>query len=351
MTNKTVAVGMSGGVDSSVAAAVLKEKGYHVIGVTMRLWDGGEEVYQNTVEDARRVADALGIEHHALDFRQEFEGAVMEYFTREYLSGRTPNPCIACNKALKFGAMRTAAAELGAQKIATGHYGRVVRGEDGLWRLMRAENREKDQTYVLYHLSQEQLSGVLLPLGDFRDKETIRKKAEELALPVAQKPDSQEICFIPDNDYAGFILRRTGTEPPEGDFVDGSGHVLGRHRGILHYTIGQRKGLGIAFGKPMFVTRIDAGTNRIVLGESGTEFSSSLMAGDLNFILPMDLSQKRKVLAKVRYAAKAAPAQLWMDGGRIYVEFETPQRAVTPGQAVVFYDETDTFVLGGGTIL
>lgn len=350
MNDKTVAVGMSGGVDSSAAAAVLKEEGYRVIGITMRLF-GGDEAYKNTVIDARAVAKALGIEHYELDRRAEFEQTVMEYFTKEYLSGRTPNPCIACNKALKFGAMRSAAKELGADFVATGHYAKTVLGDDGLWRLKRAKNHKKDQTYVLYHLNQEQLEGVKFPLCNFESKEEIRSVAEKYRLPVANKSDSQEICFIPDNDYAGFIMRREGYVPPAGDFVDTNGKILGKHRGIIHYTVGQRKGLGIAFGKPMFVTKVDAENNRIVLGEKGSEFSDGLTANDLNFIIPADLSDWTKVRAKVRYSAPAAPALLRVTDDRAVIKFDEPQRAVTPGQAVVFYDETDEFVIGGGTII
>lgn len=351
MKQETVAVGMSGGVDSSVAAALLKAQGYRVIGLTMRLFDSGEAAYHATVADARRVADVLGIEHHTVDFRQEFERSVIQYFIEEYLCGRTPNPCIACNKALKFGAMQRAAAALGAEKIATGHYARTLLGEDGLWRLRRAENKKKDQSYVLYHLTQEQLAHVLFPLGGFSDKQAIRQMAAELSLPVADKSDSQEICFIPDKDYAGFIRRRTGIVPQAGDFVDRDGRPLGRHKGIMHYTVGQRKGLGIAFGKPMFVTAIDAEKNQVVLGERGDEFSKTLTAEALHFILPVDASKGLEVLAKVRYAAQAAPATLWVEADRARLVFEQAQRAVTPGQAVVFYDTDDQFVLGGGTIL
>lgn len=356
-----VVIGMSGGVDSSVAAAVLKEQGYDVVGVTMRLWDGedaGDGFQEGTccslsaVEDARRVANRLGIDFFVLDFRKEFSDFVVDYFTREYLSGRTPNPCIACNRFLKFEALRKKAEILGADKVATGHYAKISYDEkSGRYLLRRAESSAKDQTYALYSLTQEQLAHTLMPLGDFPDKDAVRSRAEALGLSTANKPDSMEICFVPDQDYASFIERRTGNLPPVGDFVDLEGNVLGKHRGIVHYTVGQRKGLGIAFGKPMFVVKIDPIKNQVVLGESGSEFSQSLLATDENFI-PFDaLTEPMEVLAKVRYSARPAPAVISWDGRYLRVDFQEPQRAVTPGQAVVFYQPDGDLVLGGATIL
>ncbi len=344
-----VAIGMSGGVDSSVAAAVLQEQGYEVIGITMRLWDKEGD---DGARDAKIVSDFLGIEHHVIDFRQEFSDLVVDYFTKEYLSGRTPNPCIACNRHLKFEALRKKALELGAQKIATGHYARIFRDEKtGRYLLQKGLADTKDQTYVLYSLSQKQLGMTLMPLGDFTDKNAVRQKAEELGIPIFNKPDSMEICFVPDQDYAKFIRERVGSLPPVGDFVDREGNVLGQHRGIVHYTVGQRKGLGIAFGKPMFVLSIDPMKNQIVLGESGTEFSYSLLATDPNFIPFPTLEEPIKVCAKVRYSAKPAPATVFPAGDLLRIEFETPQRAITPGQAVVFYQPDGDLVLGGATIL
>ena len=344
-----VAIGLSGGVDSSVAAAVLKEQGYEVIGITMRLWDNEED---SGARDAKIVADFLGIEHHVVDFRQEFSDLVVDYFTKEYLSGRTPNPCIACNRYLKFEALRQKAMELGAKKIATGHYARIVKDEEtNRYCLYKGLADTKDQTYVLYSLSQEQLAMTLMPLGGFQDKDAVRQKAEELGIPIFNKPDSMEICFIPDQDYAKFIKERVGALPPAGDFVDVEGNVLGQHRGIVHYTVGQRKGLGIAFGKPMFVLSIDPMKNQIMLGESGSEFSGSLLATEPNFIPFSTLEKPMKVYAKVRYSAKPAPAMVYPEGDCLRVEFETPQRAITPGQAVVFYQPDGDMVLGGATIL
>lgn len=351
MKKNKVAIGLSGGVDSSVAAAVLKESGYEVIGITMRLWDNEDSPLASAAEDARRVADFLGIEHHVLDFRDAFSRQVVDYFAHEYVSGRTPNPCIVCNRFLKFDAMLSAAKELGADKIATGHYARVVY-DDALDRylLYQGASKEKDQTYALYSLTQEQLAHTLMPLGDFQDKAAVRQKAESMGIPTANKPDSMEICFVPDKDYAAFLKERMGELPPQGEFVDQSGKVLGKHKGIVHYTVGQRKGLGVAFGKPMFVLSIDPKTNRVVLGEKGTEFASSLVAENPNFI-PFDkLTAPMRAEIKVRYSAKPALGTVIPREGGVYVEFDSPQRAITPGQAVVFYQPDGDMVLGGATI-
>ena len=347
---KKVAIGMSGGVDSSVAAAMLLEKGYEVIGITMLLCEEGA-CLSSVEEDARKVCEKLGIEHHVVDFRGEFKEKVVDYFVDEYLAGRTPNPCIACNKHLKFDAMLEKAKELGADYIATGHYAKVLCNEaTGRYYLKQSESVEKDQTYVLYNLKQEQLKRLLMPLGDVENKEEVRKYAEKLGLSTAGKPDSMEICFIPDNDYAGFIERNRNYKATEGDFVDKNGNVLGKHKGIIHYTVGQRKGLGVTFGKPMFVTKIDAENNRVVLGEKGEEFSEGLLCDSLNFITVEKITEPIKVWTKVRYSAKPALATLSMaDENTAKVVFDQPQRAVTPGQAVVFYDD-ENIVIGGGII-
>ncbi|MBO5136470.1 MAG: tRNA 2-thiouridine(34) synthase MnmA [Clostridia bacterium] len=347
---KKVAIGMSGGVDSSVAAAMLLEKGYEVIGITMLLCEEGA-CLSSVEEDARKVCENLGIEHHVVDFRGEFKEKVVDYFVDEYLAGRTPNPCIACNKHLKFDAMLEKAKELGADYIATGHYAKVLYNEDtGRYYLKQSDASEKDQTYVLYNLKQEQLKRLLMPLGDVENKEEVRKYAEKLGLSTAGKPDSMEICFIPDNDYAGFIERNRNYKATEGDFVDKNGEFLGKHKGIIHYTVGQRKGLGVTFGKPMFVTKIDAENNRVVLGEKGEEFSKGLLCDNLNFITVEKITEPIKVWTKVRYSAKPALATLSMvDENTAKVVFDQPQRAVTPGQAVVFYDD-ENIVIGGGII-
>ncbi len=348
MEKQKVAIGMSGGVDSSVAAALLIEKGFDVIGVTMLLWGDDDK----DAKDAKMVCDALGIKHYTVDFKAQFKSMVMDYFAKEYSRGRTPNPCIVCNSLLKFDAMQAYAKELGADKIATGHYAKIEYNESlDRYILRGAAASEKDQTYVLYSLTQEQLKNTLMPLGELKDKAETRRIAQRLGLAVADRADSMEVCFIPDGNYRDFIESHSGKKCPPGDFVDASGTVLGRHSGIINYTIGQRKGLGIAFGKPMFVTKIDAEKNQVVLGEKGSEFSYELTADNLNFI-PFDtLNEPIKVLAKVRYAAKAAEATVFPEGkDLVRVKFEAPQRAITPGQSVVFYDLDGDAVIGGGVI-
>lgn len=344
--SEKIVIGMSGGVDSSVAAALLKERGYEVIGVTMRLWDGENLA----VGDAKRAADSLGIELHELDLRSEFKRRVIDYFVSSYAEARTPNPCIVCNKYLKFGAMLDGARALGAELIATGHYVRIEQRSDGRYILRRAAADKKDQTYALYSLSQEQLGAARMPLGELSDKAEVRAIADRLRLPTASKPDSQEICFIPDNDYAGFIGRYTGLTPEPGNFIDLNGNILGRHRGIINYTIGQRKGLGVTFGKPMFVIKINARTNEVTLGGKGSEFSDMLTAEDVNFIPFDELREPIRALAKVRYSAVPALCTVSPAESGVSVRFDEPQRAVTPGQAVVFYDLDFDTVLGGGTI-
>jgi len=358
MRKKKVMVGMSGGVDSSVAAALLLEKGYDVIGVTMKIWpesNSEERIREDgccslfAVEDARRVADKLGIPYYVMNFIDIFEDKVINYFTGEYLRGRTPNPCIACNRFVKFEALLYKAVSMGIDYIATGHYAKIIYDDSiGRYLLKKAFTASKDQTYALYTLTQEQLARTLMPIGDFT-KDQVREKAKELGLSVASKPDSQEICFVPDNDYGKFICENTDEKVEEGDFVDIDGNVLGRHKGIIHYTVGQRKGLGIALGKPMYVVKIDAENNRVVLGEEDEVFSSELIADDLNFISIDKLDGEKRVTAKIRYSAKEADATIYpMEDGRVKVVFETPQRAITPGQSVVFYD--GDVVVGGGII-
>jgi len=360
MERKKVVIGMSGGVDSSVAAALLKEQGYEVIGLTMRLWDGEEidgECIEGTccshsaVMDAKYVCYKLGIEHYVFDFRKEFESDVIDYFVNEYKNGRTPNPCIACNRYLKFDAMLKKAELLGADYIATGHYAKIDYNEEtGRYILKRAEATKKDQTYALYSLTQEQLSKTLMPLGSLKNKDETREIAEKLGLITAKKPDSMEICFVPDKDYASFIERRTKEKLPTGDFTDIEGNVIGTHKGIIHYTIGQRKGLGVTFGKPMFVVGINLEENRIILGEKGSEFKKELYAEKLNF-MPFDtLKEPIRVKAKVRYSAKEADALVIPEKDGARVIFDEPQRAITPGQAVVFYEPCGNAVIGGGII-
>lgn len=356
MSNKKkVMLGMSGGVDSSVAALLLLEQGYDVTGITMKLRSDDPAVENlnggccslDDVADARRVANQLGIPHYVLNFTDLFAEKVMDYFAAAYQAGETPNPCIACNRHIKFDALLQKALAMEFDYIATGHYAVIEQGESGRW-FLRKSPAAKDQSYVLYNLTQEQLAHTLMPLGKF-SKMQARELAEKHCLAVAHKPDSQEICFVPDRDYAGFLERYTGIKAPEGNFVDEEGNFLGRHRGITHYTVGQRKGLGISFGKPMYVTRIDADSNQVVLAEEGGQYRSSLVAGDLNFIPFDQLPGPLRVAAKIRYQAAPAPALLTMEtNGFAKLVFDQPQRSVTPGQAVVFYD--GDLVLGGGII-
>ncbi len=358
MPKKSVMLGMSGGVDSSVAAAVLKDKGFEVVGVTLQIWPDMEEERKQTeggccslsaVNDARRVADKLGIKYYVLNFKDIFQDKVIDYFNKEYLKGRTPNPCIACNRFVKFEAMLNKAVSMGMDYVATGHYARIGYNEDtGRFQLEKSVTAAKDQTYALYTLTQEQLSRTLFPIGDF-EKDKVRQIARELELPVANKPDSQEICFVEDNDYGRYISENTGAEIKPGWFVDRNGKKLGKHKGIIHYTVGQRKGLGISFGKPMFVVAINPEDDTVVLGDEAEVFSKGLTAADLNFISIPGLTGEMKVTAKIRYSAKEAPAVISpMPDGRVKVLFDEPQRAITPGQSVVFYD--GSVVVGGGVI-
>ncbi|MDP2728405.1 MAG: tRNA 2-thiouridine(34) synthase MnmA [Dehalococcoidia bacterium] len=351
MEQRTVVVAMSGGVDSSVAAALLSRAGHRVIGVTMRLWDGEDgPAFSRTccsldsIEDARRVCQVLGIPFYPLNLTREFQKYVIDYFCQEYQVGRTPNPCLACNRFVKFSFLLGRARALGADFLATGHYARVE-FRDGRYHLLRALDPAKDQSYVLYTLGQEELARLLFPVGDYHKGE-IRRLAQEWGLPVAQKPDSQEVCFVTEGDYRDFLADRVHFSP--GPVVDQEGHELGSHRGLPFYTVGQRRGLGLALGQPYYVVGLDQPRNTLVVGPQEALEASALLAGEVSFVsgkLPQETVQ---VEAQIRYRSPAVPAVLSPVANGFRVDFAQPQRAVTPGQAVVFYLGEE--VLGGGTI-
>lgn len=353
-----VVVGMSGGVDSSVAAYLLKEQGYDVIGVTMRIWPDHIQASAETagnccgltaVEDAGRVAAVLNIPYVVMDFRQEFQHHVMDYFVEEYLRGYTPNPCIACNRYVKWEALLEHSRAVGADYIATGHYARIARLANGRLAVRSSVTAVKDQTYALYRLTQSQLAHTLMPVGEY-EKSRIRAIAEKAGLPVAHKRDSQEICFVPDRDYAGFISRTAKEHVPgPGNFVDDSGNILGRHRGITHYTIGQRRGLELPMGERVYVTEIRPDTNEVVIGKDEDLFTREVLCHKMNYMSIEDLKQPMRVFGKIRYNHKGEYCTIEKQSdGSVLAVFEKPVRAAAPGQSVCFYD--GEYVLGGGII-
>lgn len=358
---RTVLVAMSGGVDSSLAAALLLEQGYSVTGVTLHLWSG-EPSWQpresaccslEAVESARRVCQLLGIPHYVLNLSEEFAAYVVQPFAKAYREGRTPNPCIACNREIKFRVLLDRARALGFRFLATGHYARIIceQEESGLrWRLLRGTDRQKDQSYVLYMLGQRELAALLFPLGGLR-KEEVRREAARRGLPTAGRPESQEICFVTEGDYRAFLSKYLPEIARPGPIRDLSGRVLGMHRGLAGYTVGQRKGLGISGQpQPLFVVALDPSENTVIVGPKESLYARGLEAEAVSFVSGKWPQEPLRVLAQVRYRASPAPATLRpLGNGRIYLDFDTPQPAITPGQAVVFYQGDE--VLGGGTIV
>ncbi len=344
---------MSGGVDSSVTAALLKDRGYEVIGLTMQLWeekgDAGSRqcCSQEHVFDAGRVANRLGIDFHVVDFRNEFRKLIVDEFADEYFRGRTPNPCVRCNQKVKFGILLEKAGSLGADYLATGHYARIERNDAGEFLLLKGKDAAKDQSYFLFTLTPEQMSRVLFPLGNL-EKQEVRKLALHYDLPVAGKSESQDICFVSDDDYAGFLETERGKADLSGNIVDSSGRILGRHGGFYRYTVGQRKGLGIAWPHPLYVLRVDAGRREVVVGHRDELYSEGLIASGVNWTVPVPDTPVDAV-CKIRYRHKPVGCSIsLLPDNHVEVGFKVREKSVTPGQAVVFY-EGDR-VLGGGWI-
>ncbi len=352
-----VVVGMSGGVDSSVCAMLLKQQGYDVIGATMQIWDpeeggAGREgscCGVSAVEDARLVAQKLDIPYYVMNFRDVFREKVVNRFADEYLEGITPNPCIACNRFVKWEALLNRCLEIGADYIATGHYARIIKLPNGRYTIRHSLSDSKDQTYVLYSLTQDQLARTLMPVGQY-EKDEIRKMAEEFGLSVAHKKDSQDICFIEDGDYASFIKSMKGTAGTPGNFVDRDGFVLGTHEGTARFTVGQRKGLGIALGHRSYVCDINTTSGDVTLGTDGDLYKTVLYANDINMMGVESFDEDRVYTGKIRYSQTSVNCKVKkIDEDTIKVEFEKPVRAATPGQAVVIYE--DDWIAGGGTII
>ena len=343
---KTVLLGMSGGVDSSVSAILLKDQGYEVIGATMHLWKSDNILKEQ--EDAGKVCDKLGIKHYVFNATDCFRENVINNFINCYRCAQTPNPCIECNRNLKFGYFYEKAKELNCEYIATGHYANIEYSDKyKTYVIKKSKSKLKDQTYVLYGVKKEIIPHIIFPLGNFETKDEIRQIAKNYDINVANKPDSQEICFVPDNDYVGFLKKQGINKNIQGDIVHVNGEVLGKHKGIINYTIGQRKGLGISYKNPLYVVKLDLNRNEVIVGEEEYIFSSELYVKDINMLVPIN---EEKIKAKIRYSAKEADAKLiHKDKNTAKVVFNSPQRAITPGQSIVFYD-FDGIVLGGGKI-
>lgn len=352
MKNKKVLLGMSGGVDSSVSALLLQQRGYEVMGITMNLFNTGSEEKCGNISssnDAKRVCDHLEIQHCTLNCEEEFKKHVIKDFINCYANCKTPNPCIECNRYMKFGYMWEKAKELGCNYIATGHYAKTEYSEKyQRWVLKKSNSLKKDQSYVLWNISKELIEHILFPLSDFEEKEEIRKIAREKELKVADKPDSEDICFVPDGNYKKFLEENSNIKPKQGNIVNTKGEILGQHTGLYNYTIGQRKGLRISYSVPLFVLGFDSARNEVIVGEENELYKKEILVSDINLLLIDEIKEPIEVEVKTRYSARSAKAQIIQDGNEIKVIFDEPQRAITPGQSAVFY--IDDIVLGGGKI-
>lgn len=350
MENKKVLLGMSGGVDSSVSALILKEQGYEVIGATMELFAGSSCCNISTYMDAKNVCNQIGIPHFTINYQKEFKKYVIDDFIECYKNCKTPNPCIECNKYMKFGLMWEKAKEMECNYIATGHYAKTEYSEKyGRWVLKKSNAGKKDQSYVLWNMPRELIEHIVFPLSDFESKDEIRKIANENSLKVANKPDSEDICFVPDGNYKKFLENNSDIKPQKGNIVNSKGEILGRHTGLYNYTIGQRKGLGISYKVPLFVLGFNKEKNEVIVGEEQELYKKEVIVKDINLLLFDEIKSEIEVDVKTRYSSKVAKAKIIQDGEYIKINFEEPQRAITPGQSAVFY--IGDIVVGGGKIL